>query len=154
MDMKNQPLWQKSLTWLIVALVILLCAGLAAGGVILYLRGTAAVQAGTAETVFTREQAAGLLRLFAAPALLLALLLITAAFVGAKKTQLASPDRKATLSPRHAGSVSAYRGLSARRRWLILAIAAGLIAAGVLNGGLRDVLIKAVNICTECIGLG
>ncbi|MFR0735032.1 MAG: CD1871A family CXXC motif-containing protein [Oscillospiraceae bacterium] len=23
-----------------------------------------------------------------------------------------------------------------------------------MNGGLRDVLVKAVNICTECIGLG
>ena len=34
------------------------------------------------------------------------------------------------------------------------AAALSLIAAGVLNGGLRDVLIKAINICTECIGLG
>ena len=25
---------------------------------------------------------------------------------------------------------------------------------GVLNGGLNDVLVKAINICTECIGLG
>ena len=29
-----------------------------------------------------------------------------------------------------------------------------LIAAGIFNGGLKDVLIKAINICTECIGLG
>ncbi|HBA97870.1 MAG TPA: thioredoxin [Lachnospiraceae bacterium] len=29
-----------------------------------------------------------------------------------------------------------------------------LIAAGIWNGGLNDVLIKAINICTECIGLG
>ena len=29
-----------------------------------------------------------------------------------------------------------------------------LIAAGIANGGLRDVLYKAKNICTECIGLG
>lgn len=34
------------------------------------------------------------------------------------------------------------------------AAALSLLAAGVLNGGLRDVLIKAINICTECIGLG
>ena len=39
--------------------------------------------------------------------------------------------------------------------WLLLAAAAfALIGHGVWNGGLRDVLIKAVNICTECIGLG
>ncbi len=29
-----------------------------------------------------------------------------------------------------------------------------LIVWGVLNGGMRDVLVKAINICTECIGLG
>ncbi len=39
-------------------------------------------------------------------------------------------------------------------RCLLLLAAAGLIALGVLNGGMRDVLIKAINICTECIGLG
>lgn len=34
------------------------------------------------------------------------------------------------------------------------ALAAVLIAAGAFNGGMRDVWIKAINICTECIGLG
>ena len=29
-----------------------------------------------------------------------------------------------------------------------------LIVLGVLNGGARDVLAKAVKICSECIGLG
>ena len=33
-------------------------------------------------------------------------------------------------------------------------LAALLVALGVLNGGLNDVLVKAINICTECIGLG
>ena len=32
--------------------------------------------------------------------------------------------------------------------------AAALIVAGALNGGLRDVLVKASHICTECSGLG
>lgn len=39
-------------------------------------------------------------------------------------------------------------------RTVLYLLAAALIAAGVLNGGMRDVLIKAINICTECIGLG
>jgi len=34
------------------------------------------------------------------------------------------------------------------------ALAVGLIALGAANGGMRDVLVKAINICTECIGLG
>ena len=39
-------------------------------------------------------------------------------------------------------------------RVLLLALAGGLIVLGIRNGGLRDVLVKAIQICTECIGLG
>ena len=39
-------------------------------------------------------------------------------------------------------------------RAALIVLAALLIVSGILNGGLRDVLYKAKNICTECIGLG
>ena len=39
-------------------------------------------------------------------------------------------------------------------RIALYAAAVLLIVSGVLNGGMRDVLVKAINICTECIGLG
>ncbi len=39
-------------------------------------------------------------------------------------------------------------------RMALYAAALVLIVWGVLNGGMRDVLVKAINICTECIGLG
>jgi len=39
-------------------------------------------------------------------------------------------------------------------RTIILIAALCMILAGVMNGGARDVLIKAVNLCTECVGLG
>lgn len=39
-------------------------------------------------------------------------------------------------------------------RFFILAIAAGLLVLGLMGNGTRDVLTKAINICTECIGLG
>ena len=39
-------------------------------------------------------------------------------------------------------------------RGAVLAAAVALIAAGVANGGMHDVFVKAINICTECIGLG
>ena len=29
-----------------------------------------------------------------------------------------------------------------------------MVALGILNGGARDVLAKAIRICSECIGLG
>ncbi len=39
-------------------------------------------------------------------------------------------------------------------RYAVLVIAICMIAYGLLNGGTRDVLAKAVAICTECVGLG
>ena len=36
----------------------------------------------------------------------------------------------------------------------LLVLALVLIISGILNGGLRDVFVKAANLCTECIGLG
>lgn len=36
----------------------------------------------------------------------------------------------------------------------LIAVAIGLIVVGALNGGALDVLYKAINICTECVGLG
>ncbi|MBR3247215.1 MAG: thioredoxin [Clostridiales bacterium] len=39
-------------------------------------------------------------------------------------------------------------------RILLCAAAVIFIVVGVLNGGARDVLAKAVKICSECIGLG
>lgn len=39
-------------------------------------------------------------------------------------------------------------------RWAILGIAVALLVYGFFAGGTKDVLTKAVNICTECVGLG
>lgn len=39
-------------------------------------------------------------------------------------------------------------------RMLVLLVAASILVYGFVSGGTADVLTKAVNICTECIGLG
>ena len=39
-------------------------------------------------------------------------------------------------------------------RIAVAALAVALIIWGIFNGGANDVFIKAINICTECIGLG
>lgn len=39
-------------------------------------------------------------------------------------------------------------------RAAMFALAVALLTLGAANGGMRDVLVKAINICTECIGLG
>ena len=48
--------------------------------------------------------------------------------------------------------------MSEKAKWIIrvmlLAAAGGFIAYGVVRGEMATVLVKAVNICLECIGLG
>lgn len=39
-------------------------------------------------------------------------------------------------------------------RFMLFTAALLFILLGIMNGGLYDVLVKAINICTECIGLG
>ena len=39
-------------------------------------------------------------------------------------------------------------------RIIVFLLAVTFIILGVFNGGVKDVFIKAINICTECIGLG
>ena len=39
-------------------------------------------------------------------------------------------------------------------RWVLLAVAVAIFLYGFFAGGTVDVLTKAVNICTECVGLG
>ena len=50
-------------------------------------------------------------------------------------------------------AASMTKGLRAARI-LFLILAGVLILHGVINGSMRDVLVKAVSICTECVGLG
>ena len=150
---QKQAVLRRWTVWGINCLAVAICAGLIIGGVVLFLQGTAAVAAHEAEAVFTREQAGGMLRLFLLPAVLLAVLLIAAALMGRKQTKR-EWDGRPMAALDQATPICARQSPNARRTWLALAIAAGLIAAGIWNGGLRDVLIKAINICTECIGLG
>ena len=68
-----------------------------------------------------------------------------------KKSSDEVPDedkaRAAALSENAGHAVYIARGA-------VIVIAIALIIAGVSNGGMADVLGKAVQICTECIGLG
>lgn len=68
---------------------------------------------------------------------------------------------RAALAPQAArlknqGRMEPLRALKGQKplRALLFTLAAVLTVLGVLNGGARDVLIKAIHICTECIGLG
>ncbi|MBQ9027901.1 MAG: thioredoxin [Lachnospiraceae bacterium] len=39
-------------------------------------------------------------------------------------------------------------------RRILMAAAILFIVMGIFNGSMKDVLVKAIRICTECVGLG
>ena len=59
----------------------------------------------------------------------------------------------ANRSPAPAGQAKGCKAAMIAR-WTVLAIAVAILVYGYIAGGTADVLTKAINICTECVGLG
>ena len=82
-----------------------------------------------------------------APALILWLILAAVGmFIPKSRAKNAKQEKvsQKQSAPKHLNKI----------RIAIAAVAAALILAGIFNGGMRDVFVKAINICTECSGLG
>lgn len=141
---------RKALSLAVTVLTALLCASLCASVLALYFSGARSrAESGSALTpIFTREAVARQL-MWVYPVLGLWLIAVIAARIGQ-----AERAWKKSLPPRTPmKTIKEAPGKNVLR--LVLFAAAGLfIVLGVLNGGLNDVLVKAINICTECIGLG
>ncbi|MBQ6325961.1 MAG: thioredoxin [Clostridia bacterium] len=61
-----------------------------------------------------------------------------------EKAQGIAPEPKTVSQPKSKGAIQA----------ILVVAAIALMIVGVLNGSARDVLYKAITICTECVGLG
>ncbi len=70
----------------------------------------------------------------------------------APKPQKEKPVKAVKREPKAKRKSSAV-GVNVLRVALV-AVGVFLIVVGVQNGGMKDVLLKAINICTQCIGLG
>lgn len=110
------------------------------------------------ESVFRMDDVASRLKPLIIPTLAY-VCLVAATLVADQVTH--SPTRKVRhiLRKHHPQQMKVcYHALPSKSilliRVFLYALAIGFIVLGVMNGGLRDVLIKAINICTECIGLG
>ncbi len=146
---------------IVQALFCALTAGLlAAGALSLYFDGAAKQAAGDLfYPMFTREKAGAWL-LSILPVFLCSLALTAAGlFLGIRDENADKPLRDEKLLR----AFSRVREKAVRQqddrktlilRTVVLVISLMLIAAGILNGGLEDVLLKGIAICTECVGLG
>ena len=74
--------------------------------------------------------------------------------ISAQKLAIASGAKKASSDIDTSRTGNASKRIILISRVAVLVLAVVFIIDGITNGGFSDVLIKAINICTECIGLG
>ena len=130
-------------------LCIVIAALLIAGAVDLYLDGSARRAENPLESIYTAEGAAQKARVIAVPGILF-LCVLAVSFITGLKSPDAHAPAKGIQPPETGPEEKKVRMI----RTVIVAAAAAFILAGILNGSALDVLVKAINICTECIGLG
>ncbi len=142
-----------------------LWALLTAGSVIrIYLEGAAWQAQGHPDAwIFTRQKAAEAF-LTCLPLLVLAVIVTVICVIkGVRDDRQGKPVADPDLvdiykAEREVGRDSDAEAAKAKRlrglRVALLIAAAILVIAGIFNGSMEDMLIKAINICTECVGLG
>lgn len=115
---------------------------------IYYFHDATAVQSFTYEDVASRLKSLIPLIISCAVLTVLAMLFSSAKITDRHRKNISCQHQedyaKASISKRHLLII----------RTILFVIALGFILWGAFNGGLYDVLVKAINICTECIGLG
>ena len=136
----------QAVVWVLLA--VLICAQ----AVGIYREGAARRADDPLASIYTSEAVAEKLTLLA-PLFLFAVGLTAGGLLaGAKAEGTEKPARAARVRPKmNAQKQSKHQGAV---RAAILAAAVAFIIVGALNGGALDVLSKAIQICSECVGLG
>lgn len=161
------------------ALCVLIAVLLSASAIRIYADGSAWQAAGhPSDWIFTREKAAAALMPIL-PLILLSIAMTVYGLVkGIKDENADKPVRDAALlrdmrstradTPAASGEENAAAKAGKRLhdtpeavvrsrillRRVLMAAAVLFIILGIVNGGMKDVLVKAIKICTECVGLG
>ncbi len=138
---------------IIQSVIYMLAAVLLAGAAIgIYRDGMERRAKDPAADVYTREVAADA----AAPGVVVLLVGVGLSVVGGVLgIRDKNADRPAAdcVSSRDKGGRPEMQGLQKMRVGL-LALAVVFVIIGIFNGSMNDVFVKAVKVCTECVGLG
>ncbi len=103
--------------------------------------------------IYTAEAVAGKV-VFVLPFFLIAVIVtLICAVLGVRDEKADKPAVRVDIKKNSEDGRLSGTALTAVRV-VILALALICIVAGVINGSMTDVFIKASKICTECIGLG
>ncbi len=155
---------KKILLYTLSALCVLWVILMAAAAINIYSEGAAYQAQGHPEAwIYTREKAAAAITRYLPLLLLSVALNIVAVITGVRDEEQDKPVHDPDLmrlykeeceSASDAGNKAPDAGTIRNVKIAVFVIAIVFIAAGIFNGSMEDMLIKAVNICTECVGLG
>lgn len=136
--------------WLIVqsVLCILIAAMLSYSAVRIYLEGSAYQAAGhPTEWIYTREKVLSAL-IPVLPVFIISLgVNLFCVVKGYKDEEAEKPVHDIEFKRNSESKLSVVR-------WVLMAAAIVFVIMGIQNGSMEDVLVKAIKICTECVGLG
>lgn len=146
----------KWLTAFATLLVILLLAWLC---IDIYEQGTAEVGRGELNSIFSMDNVANRIGTYKTPLTVYVLFVV---FTGMFHAAIQHATHKSiqTYHISSSGNIhKAVQGTENTKMRIPLQIVIGILAIlfimlGVMNGGWYDVFVKAIKICTECIGLG
>ena len=138
----------KILPILLAVCCIALAVILAAGAIVLYVDGAARRTENPLESIYTAAKTGQAMKA-ALPVFMVLLCALAVSIVSGVKPKTGKASKnvvrmKPQAEPKHVNTLRA----------VVVIAAVLLIIAGILNGGALDVLVKAINICTECVGLG
>lgn len=151
-NMKISEKIRKAILAVQSALYILLAVLAAASAIGIYRAGAAARETDPLAWIFTAEKSAAQFQKIM-PVLGLAVLSTILCLVLRVRDEEGSGPVKGKVTPADPPACARTKKVGRLRTVLIIA-AVLLMAAGIYNGSALDVLGKAINICTECVGLG
>ena len=140
---------ERILLILTAAVCVALALLLAAGAVGIYAEGSARRAEDPLANIYTAENVAEKLKSLAPVIILATVLFVVGIVLGVRDPNAENPAKGSGLikpkdDPKHKPFIQTA----------LVILAAAFILLGALNGSAHDVLVKAINICTECIGLG
>lgn len=147
------------------ALCILIAVLLAAGAIYIFTEGQARQAAGhPSDWIYTREKVASCLLPLLPPIALSFAFTAYGLVKGIRDKDAGKPVRDGELTRniralrvRAAGPEKTSPQAKRRQRILwcaLMALAVCFVVMGIVNGSMKDVLVKAIKICSECVGLG
>ena len=142
--MTGKHVYQILLSLLCILLAVLICST----AVGIYREGSRRKEEHPLETVFTKEAVED------ASAHIAPLLIVTAVMAGGGILIGVGDERKVYPSGMKRNVRKDRQVSQTIVRAVLLTAAVVCIIAGIFNGGMQDVFVKAANICSECIGLG